>query len=64
MSEFTKEYYEGKAEKLISSMYASDNPLACDIFKRKLSYYEARIEYFERVPSSIPEFSATEEVEF
>ena len=64
MSEFTKEYYEEKVEKMIGGMYASDNPLACDIFKRKLSYYEARIEYFERVPSSIPEFSATEEVEF
>lgn len=64
MTAFTKEYYEEKAEKLISSMYAADNPLACKIFKRKLSYYEARIEYFERVPSSIPEFSAAEEVEF
>lgn len=49
MSEFTKEYYEERVEKMIGGMYASDNPLACDIFKRKLSYYEARIEYFERM---------------
>lgn len=49
MSEFTKEYYQEKVEKLISSFYPSDNPLACKVFKRKLSYYEARVEYFESI---------------
>ena len=55
MSKFTKEYYEEKVEKMIEGMYASDNPLACDIFKRKLAYYEARIKHFERMDFLIAE---------
>ena len=63
MSEFTKEYYQEKVEKLISDMYSYESPDRCKIFKFKLDYYAARIEYFERMeclvaeePDSIPEF--------
>lgn len=55
MNEYTKEYYEEKVERLIASMYTSDSPLACDIFKRKLAYYEARIKHFERMEFLIAE---------
>jgi len=51
VSEFTKEYYQEKVEKLMNDMYSFDSPDRCKIFKFKLDYYTARIEYFERMES-------------
>lgn len=47
MSEFTKEYYEEKAEKMIADMYDPGCSEKREVFKRKLDFYEARIRHFE-----------------
>lgn len=48
MTEYTKEFYQEKVEKLMNDMYTYEAD-RCKIFKFKLDYYTARIEHFERM---------------